>query len=243
VHIDPTLAEGHVSLALISGFVEWNWPAAEKELKTALILNPGLADGHHWYAHLLEAVGRLDDSLSEMKRAHELDPLSPVFDDDLGRDYILRRKYDQALAQQRKLLQLQPGFWRVHYLLGQAYLQKRMLADAVTELEQARILSRSDPIPSAGLAHAYASSGRGTEARRLLKELEDRSRTSYVPPEPIAEIHIALGENDLALQVLERACIDHSPRFAWLAKEDPKFDGLRGDPRFARLLKTMRVAP
>ncbi len=74
-----------------------------------------------------------------------------------------------------------------------------------------------------------------------MKELEDRSKTSYVLPEAIAEIHLALGEDDLALQWLEKACAYHAPRFAWLATRDPNYFRLHGDPRFRALLKKMRL--
>jgi tetratricopeptide (TPR) repeat protein len=241
VHIDPTLAEGHVSLALITGFVEWDWLAAEKELQKALSLNPGLADAHHWYAHLLEALGRTNDSLLELKRAHELDPLSPIFDKDLALAYFYLRDYIQASAQLRKILEVEPGFWRGHMTMGQVYLQKQMLPEAIAELQQARTMSGSNALASAGLAHAYALFGQVAEARRILKELEDRSKSSYVLPEAIAEIHLALGEDDLAMQWLERACLNHAPRFAWLVKRDPNYDNLRGDPRFKNLLKRMRL--
>ena len=241
IQLDPTLAEGHVSLAIIKGFAEWDWPAAEKEFQIAFSLNPGLADAYHWHAHLLEALGRLDEGLSEMRRAHELDPLSPLYDKDLGLAYFYRRDYEQASAQVHKTLEIEPGFWRGHMTMGQIYLQKRMLREAVAEFEQARIISGSNAISSAGLAHAYASSGRVREARELLKDLEDRAKTSYVLPEAIAEIHLALEQDDLALQWLERACLYHAPRFAWLATRDPNYDHLRGDPRFKNLLKRMRL--
>lgn len=241
VQIDPTLAEGHVSLALITGFVEWDWSSAERELKTAVALNPGLADAHHWYAHWLEAVGRINDGLSELKRAHELDPLSPIFDKDLALAYFYSRDYGQALAQVRKILEVEPGFWRGHMTIGQVYLQKKMFSEAITEFKQARVISGSNALPSAGLAHAYAAYGQGVEARRILKELEDRSKTSYVLPEAIAEIYLSLGENDLALRWLERACVYHAPRFAWLVKRDPNYDHLRSEPRFKLLLAKMRL--
>jgi len=125
--------------------------------------------------------------------------------------------------------------------LGQLYLLKKMLPEAVAEFEQARTISASNALPTAGLAHAYALTGRVGEARRLLAELKDRSKKSYVLPEAIAEVHLSLGEDDLALEWLERACTGHVPRFAWLAKVDPNYDRLRSAPRFKRLLKTMHL--
>jgi tetratricopeptide (TPR) repeat protein len=170
-----------------------------------------------------------------------LDPLSPIFDKDLALAYFYLRDYIQASAQLRKILEVEPGFWRGHMTMGQVYLQKQMLPEAIAELQQARTMSGSNALASAGLAHAYALFGQVAEARRILKELEDRSKSSYVLPEAIAEIHLALGEDDLAMQWLERACLNHAPRFAWLVKRDPNYDNLRGDPRFKNLLKRMRL--
>jgi serine/threonine-protein kinase len=240
--LDPNLAEGHISAGIVSGFFDWDWPAAEKDFKRAIDLNPSLADGHHWYAHMLEAVGRPDEALSELKLAHELDALYPLIDEDLALAYLYQRDYDRALAQVRKLLELQPDFWRVHHLLGKVYREQRRFEEAIAELELATKLSGSNVITSAALGHVYALRGKRIEARRILKDLLDRSRTSYVDPEPIAEIYIGLGQKEEALQWLERAYANRVPRLGWIAKREPLFDSLRSDPRFQSLLKRMRLA-
>jgi tetratricopeptide (TPR) repeat protein len=241
VQLDPSLAEGHISAGIVSGFFDWDWPAAERDFKKAIDLNPSLADGHHWYAHMLEAVGRPDQGLSELKVAHDLDALYPLIDEDMALAYFYRGDYETALAQVRKLLELQPDFWRVHNLLGKVYRQKRMFTEAIAEFELAARLSGSNVISSAALGHAYAVSGRTNEARVILKDLINRSKKSYVDPEPIAEIYLGLGEKDEALRWLEGSCSAHVPRFAWLAKREPLFDSIRSDPHFQQLLKRMRL--
>jgi Flp pilus assembly protein TadD len=114
-----------------------------------------------------------------------------------------------------------------------------MFQDAVAEFEKARTLSNENQVAIAELAHAYASSGERAEARRLLKQLEDLSKRSYILPEEIAAVYAGLGENDRALDSLERAVADVAPRFAWIAKRDQRFDSLRANPRFKTLLKKM----
>jgi len=240
--LDPTLAEGQISLGIISGFFDWNWPAAEKDFKTAISLNPSLSNAHHWYAHMLEAVGRIEEGFTEIKRAHELDPLSPVFEEDIALASFYRREYGEVLEYARKLLQLQPNFWRVHHLLGRVYVQQGRFREAIGEFEQSVALSGGF-VSSAALASAYAASGKLTDARRLLRELKDRSTTSYVDPETIAEVHAALGETEEALRWLDKACDNRAPIFAWIAKRDPKFDRLRNDPHFKGLLQRMRLPP
>jgi tetratricopeptide (TPR) repeat protein len=241
VQLDPGLAESYISLAIVNGFYDWDWQAAETNLKRALSLNPSLADAHHWYAHMLEAVGRPDEGLSELKLAHELDALYPLINEDLTLAYFCKRDYDTALAYANKLIALQPDFWRVHNLRGKIYREKRMFEEAVTEFELTARLSDHNMISSASLAHIYAANGRTTEARAILSDLLNRANKSFVDPEPIAEIYLGLREKDEALKWLNKACSIHIPRFAWLAKREPLFDIVRDDPRFQKLLEKMHL--
>lgn len=240
--LDPNLAEAYISVGIVSGFSDWDWAAAERAFKKALSLNPSLADCHHWYAHLLEPVGRPDEGLAELKRAHELDALYPLVEEDVANSYLIRRDYPLAFAQVTKLLALEPNFWRVHYLLGRVYRGQRRFPEAISEVERAVRLSGANALTSAGLGQLYALSGREHDARRVLTELIDRSRKSYIDAESVAEIYLALGRKDEALDWLERACSDRSLRFAWIAKREPTLDSLRADPRFKVLLKRMGLA-
>lgn len=240
--LDPTLAEAYISEGIVSGFFDWDWLAADKDFKTAISLNPSLADGHHWYAHMLEAVGRPDEALSELNRAHELDALYPLIDEDVALAYLYRRDYDRAMVQTQKLLELQPRFWRVHTLLGKIYRDKRMFPEATSELERAITLSGGNVSTSATLGQVYALSGSTNNARRVLQDLIDRSKGSYIDPESIAEIYVALGQKDEGLLWLEKACSNRVPRFSWLAGREPIFDSLRSDARFKNILKRMRLS-
>jgi serine/threonine protein kinase len=240
--IDPNLAEAHISLGLVTGFGDWDWRASEREFKIALALNPGLADCHHWYAHMLEAVGLPQEGLAELTRAHDLDALYPLIDEDIANAYLNSRDDDHAYAQVTKLVALQPNFWRVHHLFGRYYKQKRMFPEAITETERALTLSGRNAITSAAIGQLYAISGRDRDSRGILKELIDRSRTSYVDPESIAEIYAGLRQNDLAFEYLEKARSNHSLRLAWIAGREPALDVLRPDARFEQLLRRMGLA-
>jgi tetratricopeptide (TPR) repeat protein len=192
---------------------------------------------------MLEAVGRIEEGFTEIRRARELDPLSPVFEEDVALASFYRREYGEVLEYARKLLQVQPNFWRVYHLLGRVYLQQGRFREAAGEFERSVALSGGYAVSSAALASAYAFDGRIADARRVLSEIEDRSTKSYVDPEPIAEVYLALGENDEALRWLDKACENRAPVFTWIAKRDPKFDRLRNDPRFQALLERMRLPP
>ena len=72
VTLDPTLPEAHVALGAVLAFYEWNWSEGEKEFQRALELNPNLSLAHHWYAQLLDGVGRYEEALKHRQRAAEL---------------------------------------------------------------------------------------------------------------------------------------------------------------------------
>jgi Tfp pilus assembly protein PilF len=124
LEIDEHLAEAHNSLALVKLYYDWDFPAAEREFKRALELNPNYATAHQWYGEYLMVTGRFDESLAEMRRAQELDPLSPIINTAVGYAFWHARRYDQAIEQLRKTLEMEPNFLPALSYLGMAYEQQ-----------------------------------------------------------------------------------------------------------------------
>jgi tetratricopeptide (TPR) repeat protein len=181
------------------------------------------------------SMGRISESIAEMNRAHDLDPLSISMNFSLGSRLYLAREYDQAIEQLRNTIDMDPDFVLPHLVLGQAYEQKRMYDQAITELRRAADISQSSPPAVAALARAYAVSGRTTEARKLLDQLMEQSKKRYVSPFYVAIVYAGLGENDQALDWIEKAYKDRSNAIVF-AKVDPQLDTLRSTPRFQSLL-------
>ena len=136
---------------------------------------------------------------------------------------------------------MDPDFSRARFYLGWIYEQKAMYAEAIPEFQKAWTLS-GNPQMLAALAHAYAASGKQGEARQALAELKELSKGRYVAPLDMAIVYIGLGERELALEWLEKACEDHSYWLIWL-KTDPRFDSLHGHPRYRELLRRMGLPP
>ncbi|MBI3669740.1 MAG: protein kinase [Acidobacteria bacterium] len=241
LQIDDKLAEAHASMAsvLIS---EWNWPAAKKEFKRSMELNPGYATVRQWYAFYLTAMGRLEEALAEARRAHELDPLSIIINRDLGLVFYYARQPDRAIEQYRKTIELDPNFALAHQGLGRACLEKGMYQQAVEHMQRAASLAQESVAMSAALAHAYAVAGKREEAEKILGELLERSMRSYVEPMSIAVIYSGLGDKENAFGWLEKAHAEHSVGLHTL-KVHPVFDGLHSDPRFADLLRRVGLPP
>ncbi len=235
LELDPSLAEAHTSLAWAQ-FHDWDWSGAESEFKRAIALNLSYATAHSWYAEYLMALSRFDEALSEMNRAHELDPLSPVTNLAPGLRLYYSRQYPQAINQFQKTVGTDALFVPAHVFLGRAYEQAGVNRDAIVEFRKALDLSEGDTNELAALGHAYAVSHQESEARKILQQLTDRSQQTYVQPTWVAVIHIGLGESDQAFDWLQRAYEDRS---AWLVnlKVDPLFDPIRSDPKFVDLVR------
>ena len=233
--LDDTLAEAHTSLAWAE-FHDLDWAGAEKEFKRAMELNTGYPTAHSWYGELLMTQGHGDRALAEMTRAYELDALSPAFNLALGYRFYYMRQYAQAIEQCQKVLAMDGSFLPAHVYLGRAYQQKRAFAEAIAEFKKALEVSEGDTNELAALGQAYAVAGQAGEARRILDQLKERSQQTYVQPMWIAVIHVGLGEKDQAFDWMQKAYDDRS---AWLVylKVDPLFDPVRGDARFADLLR------
>jgi tetratricopeptide (TPR) repeat protein len=238
LQLDDTLAEAHTSLARVLYAYDWDWPAAEKEFKRAIELNPRYAPAHQWYGGYLSATDRFREADAEKKRALELEPLSLVINFDVGLASYYSRNYDQAIDQFQKTLELDANFPPPHIYLAAAYEQKGMLEEAITAFQRA-ITVTQDPFKAramAGLAHVYAVSGTKIEARKILAELQTLSEHSYIPATDTAMVYTGLGDKDKAFAQLEKAYEEHSFSLSNL-KVEPRFDPLRSDPRFADLLR------
>ncbi|MCA1837217.1 MAG: tetratricopeptide repeat protein [Actinobacteria bacterium] len=243
LEIDETLAEAHASLAFCLESYDWNWAAACTEFKRAIELKPDCTTAHHWYGlEYLTAVGRLDEAYAEIKRAHELEPLSLSIHTDYGFLPYLMRQYDRAIEEYRKSLELDQGFVYTHWKLGLAYEQRAMYEEAIAEFQKAIALSCGSAQAVVLLGHAYAVSGRRTEALKVLDELNELSKRRYVSSYRVAAIHLGLGEKEQAFEWLERAYEEHDAWLVWL-KVDPVLDDLHEDPRFADLMRRVGLLP
>jgi TolB-like protein/class 3 adenylate cyclase/Tfp pilus assembly protein PilF len=239
--IDDHLAEAHASLGFVAFLYERDWGLAETELQRAIALNPGYPTGHQFYADYLKAMGRFDEALAEMRQALALDPVSMAVNTGFGHVQYLARNYDAAIEQYRKALEIDPTFGPAHLWFGRPYLQKGRFPEAIAEIQQAVASSGGSTISLAALAHAYGSAGRETEARKVLEQLLERSRSRYLPSYWIALVYTGLGEVDQAILWLERAYEERSSWLVWI-KVEPRFDVLRSDPRFDSLLRRLRLA-
>lgn len=233
--LDPSLAEGHVSLGQIKLWLDWDWTAARREFEQGISLNPSSAHAHNQYALYLATVGRVSDAIAEVNRALELDALSPIINSDLAWYLLFAGKHAEAIAQFRKALNLDSNSVSAHRGLGIALSEAGQYDEAIAELKHALLLSENSPVLMAHLGAAHARQGAKTTAMGIVNDLQAMTARQYVPASAPAIVYAALNERSTALDWLEKAYDEHD--FAIVQIEAaPWFRNLRGEDRFQRIV-------
>jgi len=234
VSLGVNLAEPHASLAVALGRSEWNWPGAEDEFKRAIALNPSYSMVHRLYASILGATRRHHEAWEQINEAMRLDPLSLPNNAEVVRTLYYSRDYDRAIEQGQKALQLDPNYARTQFWLGRVYSQKQMHSEAIAASRKILEAMPDGNLALTEMAYSLAAGGRQTEARKILRRLEERSERSFVPNYNLAVIHIALNEEDIAMRYMQQAYENRDWALLVLAVE-PRLDPLRRDPRFQEI--------
>ena len=237
--IDDRLAEAHASLAAIR-FYHLEWDGVQDEFERAITLNPGYATALHWYALSLAALGKKQESITEIKLAQEIDPRSLIINANAGWCYYLAGDFDRAIEEEKNTLRLGPGFIVAHGYLGQAYLEKKLYDQAINEFRQALSLSPGNYAIKAELGSAYARAGKTDQAKEILQEFQHEGRGNYITAYDWAMLYAGMGNKQETVSWLEKAYQERSGRLANVAVH-PQFAFLHGDTRFENLLARMNV--
>ena len=188
------------------------------------------------YSHFLMPVGRADESVAEARRALFLDPLDVLLNLHLGWAYVYARRYDDAIKQLQKTNEMDPNLALIHTMLGWAYVGKKMYGEAIMEFQRAITLSEATGTgPNTWLGHAYAESGKKSEAVKILDSLKERYNRGIASPFDVAVIQVGLGDKDQTLEWLQKAYQERSGSLL-LLKVEPVFDSLRQESEFRDLL-------
>ena len=246
--IDNTLAEAHASLGLLLATLSTsgiNLRESKREFERAIALNPNYAPAHHWYGFgVLLPLGEFDRAIAEVKRALELDPFSAVMNANIGFCYLYARRYPEAIAQFRKTAELDPSSPAPHLGLGEAYELSGQREQAITEYERAGdLFSQLTHIPPTSdnflpsLAGRYVLKGERAKALQLLDHYKGPTQRGAAPDFGVALDYVRLGNNNKAIDWLERSYQNKEPSFLEDIKVNPLLDPLRGDPRFEALVE------
>jgi TolB-like protein/DNA-binding winged helix-turn-helix (wHTH) protein/Tfp pilus assembly protein PilF len=231
IALDDSLAEAHVSLAMVREGYDSDWVGAEQEFKRAIELNPNYPTAHQWYGLMLATLGRFPEAEGEVKRAQQLDPLSPIINMAVAEVYNWERRYDQAIEQYKKVIALDPSFAGAYGNLANVYEQKHLYSEAVSAMQQEWNLN-GDPTFARVIEQAYSNAGYSSVIREELKRvLQERARGQYADAVAIAGYYAELGDESDAFLWLQKGYEEHSSGMQFLGVA-PDFDSLRSSTQF-----------
>jgi adenylate cyclase len=236
--LDQDLAEAHAALGLVYvGFAPSNFSPGERELRRAIELSPSLAVAPYNLGISFVRQGRLDEALVEFQKARELDPLSSILARAVVIPYYFKRDYTRAFELLREANELGPALsatWEIGL-----YIRRGSLNEAFAEIEKAKGVRKNDPLFVYSTGMAYAASGKQAEALQSIKELEAISGASLSTAHWIAKIYATLNDKEMAFSWLERGLATGA--LGVFYKDEPVWDPIRDDPRFAALIGKMVV--
>lgn len=235
LQLDSGIAEAYGALGFVKHY-NWDWTAAEKNLKRAIELNPSYANAHNFYANYLMSRGRIDESLAASNRARELDPFSLAISAQRGFLFENARRYDEAIEQLRNVIAMDSTHYQALWFIGHTYAADKQFDEAVAAAEKAVAVSERTPGALGMLGLAYGLAGRKAEATKILNELLELNKARYVTPAAFVNVYIGLGDKEQAFVWLEKAYQERSYYVAYL-KVFPLLDPLRSDRRFDDLVR------
>jgi eukaryotic-like serine/threonine-protein kinase len=238
--LDASVAEAHVAAAMVKCYQK-DGQAGMESFRHALALNPNLAIAHQRYAWVLSVFGHLDDAVREMKRAQQLDPLSPTNNTALGIILAFARQFRGSLEYCYKAAELAPNEALIQENLAFAYALNGMYQQAIDHYQKQGELnpeSRGDVLAS--IATVLVTAGRNAEAEGIMRELLDPAGANKTDPYNMTRLYAARGEKERAFEWFDKALQTSSEDVrgqARMIRYDPLLDPLRSDPRFADLLR------
>jgi tetratricopeptide (TPR) repeat protein len=240
LELDETLAEAHASLAWSVFIYDWDWESAGREFRRAIALDPHYASARQWYAFLLASQGRLDEAVTEVLMAQQLDPTSISVRRSVGWLHYYARRYDQSRYHLLRAIAMNPTAAETYRILALTYVEQGDLPEAERVAREATELPGAGSYVLATLGLVLGRAGKPDAARAVLADLERRATEGYVSPIAFATIHLGLGEWGRTLPWLERAYDDRRGWMAYL-RVNPILDGFRNEPEFQGLVRRMRL--
>jgi TolB-like protein/tetratricopeptide (TPR) repeat protein len=237
LEIDDTNGEAHGALGFVHTIHDWDWKAAERELKQALELSPNSAINHMYYSWLFSNLEKHEEAIVEAMRAQELDPISSFINAFVGLTFFFPGQFDRAVEELQKVIKMNPDSYLAHYHLGMVYSAQANREGALAEYEKAVECSDGVSFIEMLLAVTLYDSGKKDEAENLFERLKERAKQEYVPPISFFLMNLVLGKLGEAKQWLKRAGEEHDSYLCWIRIIPTDFYIHPGKSKIKALLK------
>lgn len=236
LELDDSIGEAYDTLGVLSWRFDWDWDAAERHFNKAIELAPSYSCAHEDRAIYLGFLGRRAEAQVEIAKSNAIDPSPGSAIAESAANYQLR-DFKALVDTGRRGVASNPNEWTEHHNLAVGYEGMGKLPEAIFEYQKAVELSDGNLNSTASLAHAYAGIGMRAQAQKILRDLEQKSKSTYISPYTIATIYAGLGEKDKAFELLLQAYKEKSPEISWHIRADLRIDSLRSDQRFHDLMR------
>ena len=238
IELNPKSSEAHMARGNLAYQCELDWKKAEAELQEAISLNPGNVEAHFWYGMVLLTVQRYDEAKEELRETIRLNPMAGYPWTWLAVAELLSGDVFGATGLAEELVARDPASFLNRLVLAHCYVAEGRTADALKEAE--KLAGPPEVGSRVGRAILFAVLGKPDEANRLVRELEERAKTAYVPLTWIAELYAILEEKPKALEMLERD-FREGDKGLWMEYQFPPFAAIRNEPRFVALLRGYKL--
>lgn len=238
VQLNEMTFQAHTILGMVASSYLRRGAAAE--FKRALEIAPNYATAHHWYAFDLWRTGLHDESLAELERARQLDPVSPIIGTDESVFLLSAGRDDEAISLLKRTLDFAPRFSEAHRTLAVAYAREGKLSEATAEARTALELNPNNVGVQATLAFVNAITGHRSQAEDTLHVLEKVGDGGSRPWFFEAWIYVGLNQPEKALDCLDHEYQAHTPMMIAISIE-PIFASLKSEPRFQNLLQRIQM--
>jgi Tfp pilus assembly protein PilF len=233
---DAQAPEVLASEAYLNLYFDWNLESAERNLERAVAANPNYATAYDWMGVLFTASRRFAEAQSAFERARRLDPASLPIRTDLAFALHYSRRNEDARQELQNILKVDPNFPLAHFWMGRVLASEANCSGALSELDTAASspLREWQPVIA---AHGYIAGvcGQSSRARDDLRRFDEIAQKRFVTSYGYALIYTGLHENEQALTWLRKAVEERSHWLVWI-RVDPRFDALRGEPRFHEIV-------
>jgi serine/threonine-protein kinase len=235
LELDPALPDAHLTLALTHLFFDWDLRRSEESFQRAIALKPAHAEAHAYYAFCLQIQERCDEAVEHARRGVALDPMGTVPNMALGWTLYQAGRLEACVEHARHALSLDPAFTEAHALLSVAFEQLGEYGAAARHLPGALHVCGVPLDEASAAVAAMDCSSRERYWRTKLAWMESVGRKYPLIPGFLANAHVALGEFDAALDILE-PLVPARAGYVVFMRGDPALRPLHGFPRFEALL-------
>lgn len=241
LEIDESLDEAHGALGEYEFWYERNWEKAERAFLRALELGPNNPETYHQYGLCLALVGRGEEGFKFAARSLEMDPLSLLVSHQVGATYLFSGHLDEAFDLASKMLEMEPAFDIAYWVRGMVFRARGKCDDALDAFQTTYSLS-SQPMVLGHIGSLLGQMGRTREAHSILDQLLDLRKQRPFAAFNIARVYIGLGDNDQAIEWLERSLEERNADLPMLGAyvtvgiERSEANDLAGDPRYQAIL-------